>query len=188
MKTRTESLANDWGLQFVEITQGMNGYPQGLYKAIEGFDSFEDAESFADEVNGEVVLLSRRDGHQFWKNNGRQYDALERAKFIDENDEEMFTSAESFESWAMSEIESMIGAGDNIYDIKNASTDFVEICYAIYDMNEEREMCIVQKCDRDYEIVDKYATKIHDDDVTTYMIAVVDHETDEDETNEEEED
>jgi hypothetical protein len=31
-------------------------------------------------------------------------------------------------------------------------------------------------------------TEIHDEDVTTYMIAVVDYETDEDETNEEDED
>ena len=30
-----------------------------------------------------------------------------------------------------------------------------------------------------------YSCAIHYDDVTTYMIAVVDHETDEDETNEE---
>lgn len=187
MKTRTLDLAEEWGLDIVEITQGVNGYPKGLYKALMGFDTFENAEAFADEVNGEVVLLTKRDGHQLWFNGGRQYEALERAKFIDENEEEMFTSVESFESWATSEIESMIGMGDNIYDIKNASANFVEICDAIYDMNEESEICIVSKCNYGYEIESRYVTRIHED-VTTYAIAVVDRETDEDEVNEEEED
>jgi hypothetical protein len=36
-------------------------------------------------------------------------------------------------------------------------------------------------------IEDEYVTRLHDDDVTTYMIAVVDYETDEDEVNEEDE-
>lgn len=187
MKTRTENLASEWGLDFVEITEGMNGYPKNHHKALMGFDTFEDAECFAEEVNGEVVLLTRRDGHHFWFNNGRQYEALARAKFIDENEEEMFTSVESFESWAMSVIESMIGMGDNIYDIKNASTIFCEIGNAIYEMREW-EICIVNKGDYDFEIVNSECTRIHDDDVTTYAIAVVDYETDEDETNEEEED
>ena len=72
MKTRTLDLALEWGLDTAEeVTQGMNGYPSGLYKAISGFESFEDAERFADEVKGEVVLLTKRDGHQFWSNNGR---------------------------------------------------------------------------------------------------------------------
>ena len=71
MKTRTEDLAYENGLELVEVTQGMNGYPSGLYKAVAGFESFEDAEDFAKDVNGEMVDLCKRDGHQFWSNCGR---------------------------------------------------------------------------------------------------------------------
>ena len=188
MKTRTEERAYDDGLELVTITQGMNGYPSGLYKAVSGFESFEDAEDFAKEVNGEVVLLTKRDGHQFWTNNGRQDEPLERAKFIDENEIEMFTNIISFESWAMGEIERMIGEGCNIYDIKNASTIYCEINEDIYDMDNERHICLVNKYNYGYDIEDKYLTRIHDDDVTTYMMAVVDHETDEDEREEDDED
>ena len=59
MKTKTLDLAEDWGLEIVEVTKGKNGYPEGLYKAIVGFDYFKNAEDFAKQVNGEVVFLSR---------------------------------------------------------------------------------------------------------------------------------
>lgn len=92
MKTRTLDLAYEWGLNIVEVTQGTNGYPKGLYKAIVGFDYFENAEDFAEQVSGEVVLLSRRDGHALYTNNGRVYEGIERAKFIDEDRYEVFES------------------------------------------------------------------------------------------------
>lgn len=188
MKTRTENLASDWGLCFVEITEGMNGYPKNLYKAVEGFDTFEDADAFAREVNGEVVLLTRRDGHQFWTNNGRQFEGLERAKFIDEENEVLFTDVDEFEDWARRKLEAMIGEGDNIYDIKNESAKMCDIADDIYAMDEDTEICVVDRGDLDYDVVPQYMTMVHDDDVTTYAIAVVDYETDEDKTNEEKED
>ena len=187
MKTRTEDLAYENGLELVEITQGMNGYPSGLYKAVSGFESFEDAECFADEVNGEVVLLSRRDGHQFWVNHGRQYEPLERAKFIDENNEEMFTSESSFESWANDVVKNALEEGESIYDLKGLLYNLCEACDLIYEM-DATEIAIVNKNDYDCYVYPKHDTHIHDDDVTDYMLAVVDHETDEGEDEEEDED
>ena len=60
MKKFTEERAYEDGLELVTITQEMNGYPSGLYKAVSGFESFEDAECFADDINGEVVLLLKQ--------------------------------------------------------------------------------------------------------------------------------
>lgn len=188
MKTRTLDLAEEWGLNIVEITQGINGYPKGLYKALMGFDIFEDAECFAEEVNGEVVLLTRRDGHQLWFNRGRQFEALERAKFIDEETEDVYTCSQcgDFVSWAKGEIENMLREGCDLVDIREASDTMCDTFDEIYRM-EGGEVAIVNRMDYTCRIEDYYATTIHDDDVTTYAIAVVDHETDEDETNEEEE-
>lgn len=64
-------IAYERGLEVVETTKGMNGYPQGLGKAVIGFETLEEAQEVARESGGEVVDLSRRDGWQFWKNNGR---------------------------------------------------------------------------------------------------------------------
>lgn len=71
MNEKLMEIAYERGLEVVETTKGMNGYPQGLGKAVIGFETFEEAQEVARESGGEVVDLSRRDGWQFWKNNGR---------------------------------------------------------------------------------------------------------------------
>ena len=187
MKTRTEDLAYEMSLNFVEITQGMNGYPKGLYKAIAGFDSFEDAEYFAEKTNGEVVLLSRRDGHALWTNNGRQYEPLERVDYIDEESYIAFIDEDNFEYWALDELKARLEMEDNLFDLRDAIN---EMC-GTYNEIANRcggEITIVDKKDFTCERVNEFVTIIHDDDVTTYMLAVVDHETDENEREEDDED
>ena len=187
MKTRTLDLAYEWGLNIVEVTQGVNGYPKGLYKAIAGFDYFEDAENFAEQVNGEVVLLSRRDGHQFWVNHGRQYEPLERAKYLDEDEDIVFTDEGEFESWCVGEIDHYMDGGVNLCDLRDMLDTMVDTYEEIVQRRED-EVVVVDKRDFAAVSLHKYVTRIHDDDVTTYMLAVVDHETDEDEIEEDEED
>ena len=185
MKTRTLDLALEWGLDTAEeVTQGMNGYPSGLYRVISGFYTYVDARVVADEVNGEVVLLSKRDGHQLWTNNGRTYEGIEKAKYIDEEEYKVFKKALDFESWAKEDIEEMLRIGEGIFYIQDTLDRMCEVNKAIDDMSEGSIALVGY--DYSYYIEDEYVTRLHDDDVTTYMIAVVDRETDEDETNEEE--
>lgn len=185
MKTRTLDLALEWGLDTAEeVTQGMNRYPSGLYKVISGFYTYDDARVFADEVNGEVVLLSKRDGSQLWTNHGRTYEGIERAKYIDEESYIAFIDEDNFEYWALDELKAKLEMEDNLFDLRSAIN---EMCSTY---NEIANRCggditIVDKKDFTCERVSEYVTRIHDDDVTTYMIAVVDRETDEDEVNEE---
>lgn len=185
MKTRTEERAYEDGLELVTITQGMNGYPSGLYKAVADFESFEDAECFADEVNGEVVLLSRRDGHQFWVNHGRQYEPLERAKYLDED--VVFTDEGEFESWCVGEIDHYMNGGISLYNLRDIVDNMVSTYEEIVQRRED-EIILVDTLDYSCVSRHKYLTRIHDDGVTTYMLAVVDHETDEDVISDEDED
>lgn len=187
MKTRILDLAYEWGLNIVEVTQGVNGYPEGLHKAIVGFDYFENAEDFAEQVNGEVVLLSRRDGYALYTNNGRAYEGIERAKFIDEDRYEVFESELDFEEWCVGEIDHRMNMGFNLFEFR----DMINQMCDTYDEIRTRgrdEIAIVDIKDYSCETTDKYVCVIHDGDVTHYEIAVVDYETDEDETNEEEQD
>lgn len=184
MKTRTLYLADDWGLDIVEVTKGKNGYPEGLYKAIVGFDYFENAEDFAKQVNGEVVLLSKRNGHHLWTNKGRAYEAIERAKLIDENRYQAFKNELDFEEWCCEEIEAQMRGGFNLFDLKDKINQMCDTYDDIRTKGRD-EIAIVDIKDYSCETSDKYVCSIHDDDVTAYMIAVVDHETDGDETNEE---
>ena len=178
MKTRTLDLAHEWRLNIVEVTQGLNGYPKGLYRAIAGFDTYEDAKIFADEIDGEVVLLSRRDGYALYTNKGRAYEGIERAKYINEEEYKVFKKALDFESWAKEDIEEMLKIGEDIFSIRDTLDSMCEIYEEISDMSEDSIALVGY--DYSYYIEDEYVTILHDDDVTTYMIAVVDYETDED--------
>lgn len=177
MKKRTLDLAEDWGLDIVEVTKGKNGYPEGLYKAIVGFDCFENAEDFAEQVNGEVVLLSRRDGHQLWTNKGRAYEGIESAKFIDEDRYEVFESELDFEEWCCEEIDSQMRGGFNLFDLKDKINQMCDTYDDIRTKGRD-EIAIVDIKDYTCDTTDKYVCFIYDGDVTRYMIAVIDHETD----------
>ena len=48
MKTMNE-IASENGLQVIDTTTGLNGYPRFLKKAIIGFEDFEQAEKLAEE-------------------------------------------------------------------------------------------------------------------------------------------
>ena len=178
MREKTLDLAYDWGLNIVEVTQGMNGYPEGLYKAVIGFDYFENAEDFAEQIGGEVVLLSRRDGHALYTNNGRAYEGIEREKFIDEDRQEVFDSELDFEEWCVEEIEHRMNMGFNLFDFRDMID---QMCDTYDDINGRwrDEIAIVDTKDYTCETIERYATELHDDDVTTYVIAVVENELDE---------
>ena len=184
MKAKTLDLAEDWGLDIVEVTKGKNGYPEGLYKAIVGFDYFENAEDFAEQVNGEVVLLSRRIGHHFWTNNGSAYEGIESARCIDKDRYKAFESTLDFGEWCRKEIEWQMNSDFNLFCMRDKIDQMCDTYNKICEKGRD-EIAIVDIEDYTCETTDKYVCAIHDDDVTTYMIAVVDHETDEDEANEE---
>ena len=185
MKTRTLALAYEWGLNVVEVTQGMNGYPKGLYKAIAGFDYFENAEDFAEQIDGEVVLLSRRDGHALYANKGRVYEGIERAKFINEDTQEVFDSETDFEEWCVGEIDHRMDMGFNLFEFRDIIDQMCDTYEDIRTRHHD-EIAIVDTRDYSCETTDKYVTVIHDEDVTTYEIAVVDYESDDDDVSEEE--
>lgn len=66
---KIEIYAKDRNLETVTITSGCNGYPSNLREAVV-FDTQDEAESFAREIGGDVVLLQRRDGWQYYEELG----------------------------------------------------------------------------------------------------------------------
>ncbi len=79
MKSINE-IASENGLQVINTTTGLNGYPQSLKEAIIGFEDFEKAEKLAEEYDLDIELFAKRDGWQFWnRNNNSAYDAFKRS-------------------------------------------------------------------------------------------------------------
>ena len=79
MKSINE-IASENGLQVINTTTGLNGYPKSLKEAIIGFEDFEQAEKLAEEYHLDIEIFTKRDGWQFWnRDNNHAYDAFERS-------------------------------------------------------------------------------------------------------------
>lgn len=55
-------------LELIETTNGVNGYPSNLKKALIGFKTFEQCEKIANQIaNVRIMIFHRRDGWQLWE-------------------------------------------------------------------------------------------------------------------------
>lgn len=69
-----EEIAYKHGLNLIETTSEMNGYPRNLKKAIIGFSSFDEARKLADMYGLTVREFTRRDGWQLWVRGERMWE------------------------------------------------------------------------------------------------------------------
>jgi hypothetical protein len=75
--------AEEQGYSVIEITHGMNGYPERLGDyGITGFENFEAAETFTSEHGGTVAEFTRRDGWHFWQHLGRPIEGYTPQDFL----------------------------------------------------------------------------------------------------------
>lgn len=171
MKDLTEILAYEWGLNMVTITKGRNGYPEGLYKAVSGFGCYPEAEDFAERIDGEVVLLARRDGREFWSNLGRKYESIRIDDSWIDDDEELIQADGAGDWWR--------NQWDLIKDMTWESPDelgsHIQRIESIYNMIEQMSDNQQLKINGRYqcEVIPMESMHYHDDDVTDYMIAVI---------------
>jgi hypothetical protein len=181
MKTSTESLANYLGLSFVN-TQSIDGHPNSTHLSVTGFYDYGDAESFAEEVNGEVVLLCKKPGGMF-VNTGRATKGIDTYNLIDTTDVHVFTSPEEFEKAALADIKARIEEGTDLSVIAKLSetmsdtyNEFVE-----YDSDTNSTIVTVNRFTWGNEMFyERYVTAATSITGNEYRIAVVDKETDND--------
>ena len=62
-----ETIAYEKGLEYIETTTGMNGYPQCIRGAIIGFETFEEAKELAREHGLRITTFFKRDGWQLYQ-------------------------------------------------------------------------------------------------------------------------
>lgn len=63
-------------LSVVETTSDKSGYPKDIEYAVTGFDTFEDAQAYADENELELIWLHKRNGQQFYNRGDKAYKPL----------------------------------------------------------------------------------------------------------------
>lgn len=178
--------ADEKGLDVVEITKGRNGYPQGLYKAVAGFDNFDEAELAASDLSGSIVLLARRDGHQLWSNLGRTYAAIEiDEQWISNDDSLYYYNGEH--GWKRDFMDRLQGEIDALQDLSELSelARRAEVVYDALQYMDDADVFVLNdyafwnnpqypaKGSDLFSIEPRFTMHRHDDDVTDYMIAVV---------------
>lgn len=75
--------AEEQGYDIIEITHGMNGYPEGLGTyAVIGFETWDEAVIFANTYASDISLYHRRDGWHFWGNQGQVWEPFTPSDFL----------------------------------------------------------------------------------------------------------
>ena len=181
MKSDTMSLATYLGYNFVRVTSGNKNYPEHTYPAVIDFYDFNDAQEFAERVNGKVVLLTKSIKDEHYTNAGIATNGIDVESFVDTNRYVCYTKskANDFEQFALDYIKDHIVMGTDLCFI-------AELSEKLRDLYDE----ISTICNEDIIVIDKerwieietplqYETYYRHND-TIYRIAVVDDETDED--------
>lgn len=149
-------IASENGLQLIETTASRTGYPEGLQKAIIGFDTFGQAEALAKENGLRIEFFQQHDGWDLWYRTGWQAgepflrsaedygdDYSEFSKkdlegFYENNVQPMVSDFEDFDS-----LRSFLNMEEKIKDeIEEAEDDEIVItcCGEYYDTIKERPM------------------------------------------------
>lgn len=184
-----EEYASQKGLEVVETTEGVNGYPTSLSKVITDFQCFVDAEICANAVGGHICLISRRDGHQLWKNNGRTYEPIEiNDSWFGDDDVVIRPGSASASEWWKEEYQLMkdtllADAGDcpspdKIIEIIKCFQAYSKVYDMIEKLDENEQVHYERGYPQNAEVVPIKTLRYHDFDVDEYAIAVAVDESD----------
>lgn len=192
-------------LQQVEVTQGSNGYPEGIYNAYKS-DSIKELQEVQANEGGELVILKKRDGWHFFQNEGNTY----YDSFIDapqhEQDFYLVANADNVEEEAFKFIVGDYdGIGEYLAECHPDIKDFDDIKEIIEKIEDQVNDIITEVGDSEEDVllnfgstkenlcysVARDAASFHED-VYTYQYALLKKESEEEDldwewvTNEEE--
>lgn len=149
-------------LRVIETTEGMNGYPKNIGKAVIGFKSFEEAEEFAKEHNSEVVELRRKAGQYFWNSYGTAYSEYHLSSELYGDDYE--TAVDAYEWWQSASESIDVKSYADPIDLKFHIEKLEEIYSEIYSLGENEQLLIHKNYDYcHYEVIPIEATEFEYD-------------------------
>ena len=159
------------GLQVIETTVGMNGYPKCVKKAVIGFDSYEEAKEMAETLGLNVECLRIRDGWQFYeRNNKTMYNAWTANEVYCE-DNTVWEKC-SFEEFAEREdLYDTIKEFDNFDEIEAYIASRKEVFEEIEDLGEDE--VLIEDRENAYTFKSPKKLMKYREDVWEYVIAVV---------------
>jgi hypothetical protein len=173
MKESMKKMANDCCCGFVAVAT--NDDKTHLESAVVGFDTPEDAEIFAQDNNGEVVIIRCEKGENIYTIHETTKNGIDLTNFL-HNNQFIVKGCCEFENWAKKKILNMIDDCDTLNDIKIFTNWADYVLDEIDDMGIYDVAIITEStCGYDYEILYPYVTSYETDDVV-YKVAVIENE------------
>lgn len=167
---KLRELADNNGLKFIETTDGMNGYPKNLQCALIGFETFEQAEEFAQENDLDVVCLHKRDGWQLYERGEIAYEPFN-IKADDYGDNYNMFKPSDLEDYYENEIKPCLDSFDNLEDLQKFLEDQNEIMDELENCDENE--AVITYCGKLYERITAIRAMEFYHDTHYYVIGVM---------------
>ena len=152
-KELLEIIACENGLEYIETTTGMNGYPQCIRGAIIGFQSFEEAEKLAKEHNLCIRTFFKRAGWQLYERNiNTTWEPLE-IGCSDYGDNYNQYTVDDLENFFEEQVSPMLGDFDNFEDLQTFINNSKEVYEKLQSIDETQ--IVIAYLDRYYETIDR---------------------------------
>lgn len=157
-----------------EVTNGTNGYPMNVYHVDADFESWEEAEQYANDNNGEVVLLHRKDGWDLWECKGKLYEPVTRSAEDEGDDYMLYSNPTSAKETLMDNLKEDLPYCDSIDDMLTTISKYQEIIDEL-DCIDEGE-AVLTLDGRFHSVIELHPMHWHDTDNNEYIIAVRDND------------
>ena len=166
-----EDIAYENGLELIDTTSAMNGYPQYLKRAVIGFDTFEQADKLAKENGLSIEIFTKRDGWNLWYRTGdKAWEPFERSADEYGDDYREFSN-EDLEEFYENEVQPSVSDFEDFASLRS----FLDIMEKIYDKIEEADddELVITSEGNYYETIKK-TTMEYSYDTHHYAIGLID--------------
>lgn len=172
-KELLENVAYAHDLEFTTTVEGgNNGYPRNMRGAIIGFDSWEQAEKFANEFGLSLVMLHKRDGWQMYERRTSVYEPLKNSA-ADYGDDYSQYSSDDYADFFENDVQPFLSDFDNFDDLQ----DFLDKSKKVYEeLSSIDENQLVITCQGEYYDTIAKESMEWSHDTHHYIIGVVDYE------------
>ena len=175
MKKDLAEIASENGLQLIETTSSITGYPERLKKAIIGFDTFEQAEELSKENGLSIEIFNQHDGWDLWYRTERTaYEPILRSaeEFGDDYSE---FSKDDLEDFYENEVQPMVSDFESFDEVRCFLDQKEKIAKEIEKAGDDE---IVITCGGEYYDTIKERTMTYHYDAHSYAIGLIDRDYD----------
>lgn len=164
-----EKIARENGLELIQTTSGMNGYPQNIMYAVIGFDNFNKLDEFRSNfsVDRGPEIFTKKDGWKYWERTGNA--AYEEFDFSAEEYGDIYSTFDNPEEEFIL-MKEQISECQEVEEIKNLLSRYEELI-SEYENKADDEVVVTR--DGEYFETVKYRSMSTYHDTRSHVIGVL---------------